>query len=573
MKRTLYILTLIAAGVLSSSCIGDLDTKPLNPTDFIAGNVYDDTEMTYLQGLSKIYFQFVSNDTKDLEVADGGASELIRAFWSAQETTTDEAKCAWISDAWVRALNTNTYSEAQNDATYAVYVRTIQGITLVNEYLRQTAPELLRQRGVSEELAAKIDGFRAEARFLRAYFYWMAMDTFGDVPFTTEEDVLGMEYRPKQKPRAEIFRYVTGELEDLLKDGSHMPEAQSNYPRADKGSVAGLLVRLYLNAQVYTAPADKPGTGQAEWVKTKETCEKIFNMPYELCPKYSDLFRGDNGENADARGEFLFAASYDAQYTKSYGGTTYLLVASLESDEVSDSSMPTGVNAGWAGLRMPYEFIKTYFRPITTPDYTSGSYLTGDNRADSLFHIAGRKESMNNGKLYDFKCGWVCRKFNNVPHDTKPEDWLETAKNKAYSDVDFPLIRLGEIYLTYAEACLNIGSADLEQALPYVRKIQTRALEKPGVEFDAEAVVTSALVTRDWLRKERARELYWEGHRRTDLIRYGLYHSADYMWPYKGSDASTGRAFSEHMTVFAIPPTELAANGELYQNYGYPRAK
>ncbi|MBR2127493.1 MAG: RagB/SusD family nutrient uptake outer membrane protein [Bacteroidales bacterium] len=566
MKRTLYILTLTVAGALLSSCIGDLNTKPLNKTDFIADNVYDDQEITYLQGLSKIYFQFVSNDTKDLEVADGGASELIRAFWSAQETTTDEAKCAWIKDAWVRALNTNTYSEAQNDATYAVYVRTIQGITLVNEYLRQTAPELLRQRGVSEALAKKIDGFRAEARFLRAYFYWMAMDTFGDVPFTTEEDELGMDYKPKQKPRKDIFNYVTGELEALLADGSDMPAAQSNYPRADKGSVAGLLVRLYLNAEVYTAPGDKPGQGTAEWSKVQATCEKVFNMGYALCPKYSDLFRGDNGENDEARGEFLFAAAYDAQYTKSYGGTTYLLVASLESDEVSDSSMPTGVNAGWAGLRMPYEFIKTFFRPLTTPDYNSGSYLIGDNRADSLFFIEGRKESMNNDKLYDFKHGWVCRKFNNVPHGIKPEDYLEEAKNKAYSDVDFPLIRLGEIYLAYAEACVKLG--ETSKALPYIKEIQKRAIP----EFD-EATVTETLVTEDWLRKERARELYWEGHRRTDLIRYGLYHSDKYKWPYKGSDAFTGKSFPEYMTVFAIPPTELAANDALYQNYGYPTTK
>lgn len=569
MNKILYILTLTVAGALLSSCIGDLNTRPLNKTDFIADNVYDDQETTYLQGLSKIYFQFVSNDTKDLEVADGGASELIRAFWSAQETTTDEAKCAWIKDAWVRALNTNTYSEAQNDATYAVYVRTIQGITLVNEYLRQTAPERLSERGVSEELSAKIDGFRAEARFLRAYFYWMAMDTFGDVPFTTESDDLGMDYRPKQKPRAEIFSYVTGELEALLADGSDMPEAQSNYPRADKGSVAGLLVRLYLNAAVYTAPADKPGQGTAEWAKVQATCEKIFTtMNYSLCPEYSDLFRGDNGENPEARGEFLFAASYDAQYTKSYGGTTYLLLASLEADEVSDSSMPTGVNAGWAGLRMPYEFIKTFFRPLTTPDYSSGKYLIGDNRADGLFHIEGRKESMNNGKLYDFKCGWVCRKFNNIPHDKTEEEFLSEAATKSYSDVDFPLIRLGEIYLAYAEACLKLGSSEVSKALPYIAEIQKRAIP----DFD-EATVTTSLLTEDWLRKERARELYWEGYRRTDLIRYGLYHSSKYIWPYKGSDASSGKAFEEYMTVFAIPPTELAANTDLYQNYGYPTSK
>lgn len=113
-----------------------------------------------------------------------------------------------------------------------------------------------------------------------------------------------------------------------------------------------------------------------------------------------------------------------------------------------------------------------------------------------------------------------------------------------------------------------MGSAYVAEALPYVKKIQERAIP----DFD-EGTVTVALVTKDWLRKERARELYWEGYRRTDLIRYGLYHSADYMWPYKGSDASSGRSFADYMTVFAIPPTELAANSDLYQNYGYPRAK
>ena len=563
MKRNITISILVAAVFSAVSCIGDLNTTPLNPTEIIAGNVYDDKEESYLQGLSKIYFQFVSNDTKDLEVADGGASELIRAFWSAQETTTDEAKCAWISDAWVRALNTNTYSEAQNDATYAVYVRTIQGITYVNEYLRQTTPEKLQSRGVSEELALKIEGFRAEARFLRAYFYWMAMDTFGDVPFTTEKDELNMNFKPKQKSRREIFRYVTDELEELLKDESAMPAVRSNYPRADKGAVAGLLARLYVNAEVYTAPFDQPGKGTAEWLKAQQTCEKIFAMGYQLCPDYAHVFRGDNGENPEARQELIFTAAYDAQYTRSYGGTTYLLVASLESDEVSDSSMPTGVNAGWAGLRMPYEFIKTFFRPLTTPNYQTGEYLTGDKRADGLFHIKGRHENLGNGHLYDFKYGWVSRKFNNIPHDKTEEEFLPTAATKSYSDIDFPLIRLGEIYLIYAEACMHL--TETSKAIPYIKKLQERAV----VDFD-EAAVVESLITKDWLMKERARELYWEGHRRTDLIRFGLYNTDKYIWPYKGSDASTGRAFAEYMTVFAIPPTELATNDLLYQNYGYP---
>ena len=158
MKRTIYIAALAA---LLTSCVNDLDTLPLNKNEPVSEYVYGNSEDAYLSGLARLYFQFVTNDLTDLQPMDGGASELIRAFWSVQETTTDEAKCSWENDAWVRALNTNTWSEVQNDAVYAVYVRTLQGVALVNEYLRQTAPDRLSDRGVTQELAEKINGFRA----------------------------------------------------------------------------------------------------------------------------------------------------------------------------------------------------------------------------------------------------------------------------------------------------------------------------------------------------------------------------------------------------------------------------
>ena len=197
---------MIAAASMSA-CVGDLDTLPLNSTEPVVEYVYGNSEDAYLQGLTRLYFQFVTNDLTDLQQMDGGASEILRAFWSVQETTTDAAKCSWENDAWVRALNTNTWNETQNDAVYAVYVRTLQGIALANEYLRQTTPAKLKDRGVSADLAARIDGFRAEARFIRAYLYWMALDCFGSVPFTTENSPFGGTYFPTQAPRADIFAF------------------------------------------------------------------------------------------------------------------------------------------------------------------------------------------------------------------------------------------------------------------------------------------------------------------------------------------------------------------------------
>lgn len=542
MKRYIYFLTLL---VSLASCVRDLDTLPLNRTDPVSEYVYGTDEEGYVAGLARLYFQFVSNDLTDLQSMDGGASEIIRAFWSVQETTTDAAKCSWENDAWVRALNTNTWSEVQNDAVYAVYVRSLQGISFVNEYLRQTSPARLSERGVDAALAAKIEGFRAEARFIRAYLYWIALDCFGSVPFTTENSPFGGAYFPEQASRTAIFDYCVSELTDLVSDQSPLPAPRSAYPRADKGSASGLLARMYLNSKVYT--------GVERWAEAKAVCEDIFGMGYSLCPDYAALFRGDNGENSQARGEMLWAVSYDASKTQSYGGSSYLLSATLASTDITDLSRPNGQRNGWAGLRVPFEYVEKYFN-VGARDYETGEYEVADKRGE-VFYIKGRKESMD-GALYSFMNGWSCLKFNNIPAGQTDESYLPVSATKSFSDVDFPMIRLAEIYLIYAEACMNLGQANV--ALPYLEELSERA----SVEGPAE-------INEEFLMAERARELMWEAHRRTDLIRYGLYESSAYLWPYKGGDSYAGQAFPGYRLIFPIPPTELAANDRLVQNPGY----
>lgn len=546
MKRNMKHIAWIASGasMLFTACIGDLDTLPLNPSDSTSETVYGADESGYIAGLTKLYFNFVSNETTDLQVSDAGASELVRAFWTVQEVTSDACKCAWENDAWVRAMNTNTWSDADNDATYAVYVRTQQGIAYTNEYLRQTASDRLSDRGVSSELAAKIQGFRAEARFLRAYFYWMALDVFGDVPFTTENSPFGGGVNPKQASRKDVFDYCISELTALAADDSPMPAARSNYPRADKGAVLGLLARMYLNAEVYT--------GTPMWQEAKDACEDIFTMGYSLCPEYADLFRGDNGENPEALNEVLFGISYDAEQTQSYGGTSYLTLAAIAATDVSSTQMINGVNNGWGGIRVPYEYVEKYFN-VRNADYSAGTYDVNDKRG-RMFYIKGRSESMD-GALYVFLNGWSCLKFNNIPHNMDQDSYLATAASKAYSDIDFPMIRLGEIYLIYAEACMNLGQANT--ALPKVQELAARA-----------GVTAPTSITQEWLIEERARELMWEGHRRTDLIRYGKFTSSSFLWTYKGGSFS-GQGFDDHMKIFAIPASELASNPELHQNPGY----
>ena len=535
------IFSAVAAAAMLTACVGDLNTIPLNETDVTSETAYGADEEGYVQGLTKIYFQLVSNNTQDLQVADGGASEFIRAFWSTQEVTADAAKCAW-GDAWVNDLNNCTWKgDVLNDAVYAVYVRTLQGITYVNEYLRQTSDANLSTRGCSADVKAKVQQYRAEARFLRAFFYWAAMDTFGQVPFSTEDTQFGGGYNPPQKPATEIFDFVVSELEDLASDASAMPAAQANYPRADKGSVLGLLARVYLNAEVYT--------GTAKWAEAKAACEKIYSLGYALAPTHAELFRGDNGENPDAKKEILFAASYNAEHTQSYGGTTYLTLSTLSGDDGAVNI--TGINGGWAGNRVPDHYVQTYFAP-TAADFATGEYTVADKRGQ-YFYIKGRTQSMQDN-LNTFLNGWSCIKFNNVPHDMDAVDYAATAATKNFSDIDWPLIRLGEIHLIYAEACMHAGG----NASAQIKALADRA-----------GVAAPSTIDEDFLMAERARELMWEGHRRTDLIRYNKWISG-YNWTYKGGNFG-GQDLPSHFNVFPVPSTELATNLDLQQNPGYAR--
>ena len=158
--------------------------------------------------------------------------------------------------------------------------------------------------------------------------------------------------------------------------------------------------------------------------------------------------------------------------------------------------------------------------------------------------------------------GWSSLKFNNIPHDQTEEEFLPTANTEGFADVDFPMIRLAEIYLIYAEACMHVGG----DASAQIAALRQRA---GWPVYGDESFGFNVLVDTDFLVAERARELMWEAHRRTDLIRYGLYVSDSYLWPYKGGDDYAGQSFQPYMCIFPIPPTELATNKALKQNPGY----
>jgi hypothetical protein len=542
MKKIFYSTILAIASIGMTSCLDDLNTLPLNENDFTSEKAYGSPE-SYKQGLAKIYggFSLVGQEgpgEAEIAVGDAGASELIRAFWSVQELTSDAGKVAWGNDPWVREVNTNTWTTMKNDAVYAIYARTVLIVSLVNEYYKQTTDEKLNDRGTDATVKAEIQKYRAEARLIRAYAYWIGLDVFGNMPFVTENDPIGTFF-PPEKTRPELFAWIESELLALTNDANLADARTNTYPRVDKGVAWGLLARLYLNAEVYT--------GTPRWADAKSAATHVIGSGYALAGNYAELFMSDNGENADVRKELIYAIAYDSDKSQSNGGTTFLTNAAMSGD---DDGNLIGTNDKWGGIRSSYEYAQKF--GVTAPNYTTGEFTCNDKRA--MFLIKGKEEIVED--LYTFKQGWGVIKFSKM-------DSHGQATFKNFASTDFPMMRLAEMYLIYAEATLRASggtSSNDATALGYLTALRTRALktaETPLASYDL-----------NYILEERARELMWEGHRRTDLIRFDKYTSGSYNWPWKGG-VINGKALDSRYNLCPYPQEEIRMNKNLTPTPGY----
>lgn len=526
MKKYIYKIVFTAClAVGMVSCKKNLDLLPTN--DVTSETVYQ-TAAGYQQAFAKVYGSYATTGNNgpagngDIQGIDEGTSDFLRLFWKAQELSTDEAVIAW-GDAGIQDFHNMNWSSS-NPFLKGLYFRSLYQITLCNEFIRQSADDKLSSRGISGTDADKIRGFKTEARFLRAFQYWVLMDLFGNPPFVTEADALGAAL-PPQKQRKEVFEYIESELKAIE---TELPAARSNeYGRADKAAAEALLARIYLNAKVYT--------GTDRYTDAITYSKKVIDAGYSLETNYSDLMLADNNLN---KKEFILTINYDGANTQGYGGATFLTHA-----EVGGSMAPGsfGISGGWYGLRT------TKNLPNLFPDYTGGA----DKR--SQFYTSGQNLEIKD--LSSFGDGLAVTKFKNVTRSG--------AKGKSldFADMDFPLFRLPEMYLIYAESVLRGGTGgDKATAIQYINNLRTRAY--------GNASGNVADINVDFILDERARELYWEGFRRTDLIRYGKFTTGTYLWPFKGGVAN-GKPVEDYRNVYPIPSIEITSNTNLKQNTGY----
>ncbi len=535
------ILFAAFAALAFTGCIGDLDQAPLSDTAIPNGEIYSNE--VYRKGqLAKIYggFTFVGQagaGTADIAVGDAGASEFLRAWWSIQTTSTDEAKCIW-GDAWVKEIRTNTWTSTKNDAIYAAYTRAMMMIAYANEFLRNT-----------DNADAEVATERDEVRFLRAYAYWILLDCFGNPPFVTEKDVVGA-FKPEQTDSKTLFAWIKGELDELTGADSHLKEPHTQvYPRVDKGAAFGLLARLCLNHKTYLGQESND-----YYTAAMNAAEAVIDA-YDLCPDYEALFMGDNGENTDAMKELVFVSAYDATKTQSYGGATYLIAGSQGNLKDGDK-LRLGTSEAWAGLVTSSEFVTNLIGSAAVDAAAAGeepAYTSIDKRALVSLRFSDDKEMDGS----NFTAGWHVWKFNNNRFLDPATDY---SKREKFTSIDFPMIRAAEMYLAYAEAKARIdgGTTSDADAVRYIAALQQRAGTTP----------VSGSVSLDNIFDEITRELYWEGLRRTTLIRFDKFTSGSYLWPFKGG-VTSGQAISEHLKLFPIPSDDLQVNDNLEQNPGY----
>ena len=548
-----------------SSCMDDLEKGNIDPTVDATPNI---------TGLySKCYAGLImeGNDgNADFTIDDAGKSTLLRNIFNFNEVSTDEAIC-WWSDGGMTDIGYNKF-DAGNATLKNLYYRLMSNISYENHFLGLDA---------AKEDKAKY----AEVRVIRAYNYFLMLDFFGDPTFldkiSAETPRQAHTYNSnfdegKTYTRAELlqlgreflFNWVKDELlaaEPDLLEAKPETDSDPDYGRVDKGTCWLLLSRLYLNAGTYL---NNDGQNNTYWKQALEYAEKVINSKYSLFDDskmsadakangykpYDLLFMGDNGSNGSSC-EALLPLLQDGEKTRGYGGTLFYVAAlwNVDMRTVTDKDAGTTGNT-WSGMRVRPSFVKKFFTDPSIVVNKSAAELRAMNVDDrALLWGKGNASDERTLELGDndsfFKGIATCKWNNNYSNAGTPHDSYNV-------DTDFFLFRVAEAYLNAAEAEMHISGESSAKAKKYIDALRNRA----------HAAVHASYTLNDVL-DERARELYHEGYRRTDLVRFGEFTTSKYVWQWKGG-SHDGQAVDSKYNIYPIPNTELTANPNLH-NEGY----
>jgi SusD family. len=568
MNKIKYIksvtFALLTGLLLFTACLDDLDQEKPNNED-ITDIINEEGAKSFL---AKIYsgFGLSSNqgpsEENDLTATDGdqGALVFLRGLITMQEFPTDEAIWNWKDEGIVELVNVNW--DYTTKYAYTFYQRAMLNIRYCTEFLKLF--------DVSTNIP-NIERYRDEVKAIRDINYYYLIDLYGNPGVVWDDSPLDDKgWYPSQIGRKELFQKIVTDLEELDKNGN-LPEnpSMATYGRITKPVLWTVLAKLYLNAEVYT--------GTPMYDKASIYCDKVIQAGFGLEDNYTNLFCSENHLSPMRGKEIIYAIPFDDTNAKSYGGTS-MLIDGAYGGEFSGNWFGSN-SSGWTCLKPKETLIAKFddspdngldrFKSNTKLD---GRYLFCDvltyekttvpdpswpfdpETGEILYEVKARREVA--AKLADWDAGYLCYKFTNLGWDNAKVTLTD------FPNTDFPLFRLADIYLMYAE-CAVRGQGDKSLALKYINDLRKRAYKGSGT-----GQITSGEMTLDFILDERARELYWEGHRRSDLIRFGKF-TQNYVWPYKGGSEEGMANVNTRYNVYPISDKDLTSNPNLIQNEGY----
>lgn len=516
-----------------TSCIGDLDVTPIDPSTVMTFD--QDRVFTKVYATLGLTGQKGPDGSGDIDDIDEGTSSFYRMTWCFNELITDEAIVNSWSDAGLVSVAECTWG-ASNEMVTGLYYRLNFDITLCNYFLEQTG---FYDAGATDE---KTSFQQAEVRFIRALNYFYLMDLFANPPYSEK---VSLE-KPKQIMRSDLFAKLEAELIAIAdgQSGTLTEPRASDYGRVDKAAAWLLLARMYLNAEVYT--------GTPQWGKAKDYANKVIQSGYELAPEYKHLFMADNDGSTvnKARQEVILPILQDGINTKSYGGSLFL-IAGTHKD--GTNMTPWGLTAQWGGPHCRQALVEKFF-PVGTEAPLVNEVEMVKAAKDDRALMFGKDRTVSTGNNKSFTEGFSCVKFTNIRADG------EGTSDPSFPDTDIPLLRMGEAYLTLAEASMREnGGNPTPEAKSAIDALRDRAHASKKASYSLTDI-----------RDEWSREFWFEGRRRMDLIRFGNFAgNTSYNWDWKGG-TKDGTMIPTYRNILPIPTNDLNANREnLKQNTGY----
>ncbi|MDQ6470167.1 RagB/SusD family nutrient uptake outer membrane protein [Flavobacterium sp. LHD-80] len=370
---------------------------------------------------------------------------------------------------------------------------------------------------VSQLETAKADASKiAEAKVLRAFFYYLLMDDYGSVPFYTDNNTT-VDKIP-QASRKQVYDFIVKELTENV-DLLSGEKGGNYYGRFNKWAGYTLLAKVYLNAQVYT--------GEAKWNECLAACNKVNEGGFSLHPA--------NSNAASALGNTYYDLFGDVLPTDETILSIYTTVDIVSRNIFTVRSL-FGPHcqalfgySGWNGTIVPKDFYLKY----ADSDIRKKQFLVGEQPGGTNYTLdissldnpgAGAQEGVRNVKFYPV-----------------------TPRNGGGASNDFPIYRYADVLLMIAECNVRLNNAGA--AKPFVDQVRTRA----GV------AALAGNPTLDDIYTERGLELNWEGHRRQDMIRFDKF-----LQPKQFKETSEA-----YRKIYPIPTSALNANPSLKQNPGY----